>query len=102
MVELNNFDNEDTSLVSNGNVRSKPVRMLCRRFVRSSNRQMFSDTCSSETECNVRSGRIRDRMRSLELLDNYKGRRLIVGRAMTRGVDTLPRFQRTKVSEHET
>lgn len=60
---------------------------------------MCADTCSSETERNVRS-RVESRVgtRNLELLDNYGGRELIVGRAMTRGVDTLPRFHRTKAS----
>lgn len=43
-------------------------------------------------------GGIKGRTRNLELLDNYGGRELIVGRAMTRGVDTLPRFHRTKAS----
>lgn len=33
---------------------------------------MWTDTCSSETERNVRSSRIKGRMRSLELLDNQE------------------------------
>lgn len=49
------------------------------------------------TQCEIQGG-IKGRTRSLELLDNYGGRGLIVGRAMTRGVDMLPRFQRTKAS----
>lgn len=67
---MKQLGNEGTSRVTKGNVRNKSARILCRHFVRSSNGQMWTDTCSSETERNVRFSRIRDRMRSLELLDN--------------------------------
>jgi hypothetical protein len=79
---MKQLGNEGSSRVTKGNVRNKSARILCRHFVRSSNGQMWTDTCSSETERNVRSSRIKGRTRSLELLDNQgvEGGWSLVGR----------------------